>query len=150
MRFFAAPFAATKVAMSLALVKTALLVAVSCGCVALLTFLSSRPAPRGIQVYPPSEFPLLHDRYPQLRQIDRDLASGRLSLADAVDIVMPLVQENYRLAKGTEFRGKGLRPGVAMMLCDWVETMAEDDPGLVSSGVLDRLHEDCKRIRAER
>ena len=136
--------------MSASWVRTAMFVAVPCGFVALLSFGRPKEHPLGIQVHPPSDGPLLHDRYPQLNQIDRDLASGRLSLANAVDIVLPLVQENYRLSKGTEFRGKGLRPGVAMMLCDWVEKMAEDNPESVQDAVLERLHEECLRIRAQR
>ena len=90
--------------------------------------------------------PCLHGRYPHLHQVDRDLSSGRLSLSDAVDIIMPLVQENYRLCKGTEFHGKGLKPGVAMMLREWVEKMAEDNPESVQDAVLERLYQDVMRI----
>ena len=133
--------------MSASWVRTAIFAAVLCGFVVLLPFGRPKEHPHGIQVHPPSDGPLLHERYPQLYQIDRDLASGRLSLFDAVDIVLPLIQESYRLSKGTEFRGKGLRPGVAVMLCDWVEKMAEENPESVQDDVLERLHEECLRLR---
>jgi hypothetical protein len=114
--------------------------------VAALPFIPPRQLPHGIPMQPPSDGPLLQHRHPQLFQVERDLASGKLSLADAVEITLPLVQEDERLAKATAYQGKGIRPGVALMLCGWVEKIATDNPEAVSDATLEQLYADLGKI----
>jgi hypothetical protein len=122
------------------------------GLVVVAVFLPSQSPPRGIVRHGPSEGPLLHDRHAALYRIERDVASGNLSLSDAIDLVLPLIQEDARLRHSCDYPGNGrLRAGVAMLLCEWAENVASKDPEAVSDTVLERLHADRVEIwRVER
>ena len=84
------------------------------------------PLPHGYAALPPSEFRDIVDQYPILRRLERDLSAGESNIENAVELVEPLIEG--RLRDALAFRGKGIRTGVALMLQQWIEKRAEDDP----------------------
>lgn len=62
---------------------------------------------------------------------------------------MPLIDEDAHIREAVIHKGSGLKRGVAMILCKWVENLSEDEPDCVKAGVLERLWLEAEGLSKE-
>src|SRR4051794_26200987 len=86
-----------------------------CG-IAFIASHTNRPAPRMRIAVPPAEFVDIRDRYPIIRQIERDLASGRTRLGKAIELVEPLIEGPMRDGLCANMPGCDIKQAVGRML----------------------------------